>query len=77
MQALAPSGGWRVDSGTSLFKGVAIFLQESFFENITKSRQDTPDSILGTIKTEDIFGLVNPSNIKSFSLTLLARSRQQ
>lgn len=66
VQALTPGGGRRVDSGTSLFKGVAVFLTESYFEGIAKNRR--PDALLGPINKEDIFGLINPSNLKSFSL---------
>lgn len=66
VQALTPGGGRRVDSGTSLFKGVAVFLTESYFEGIAKNRR--PDTLLGPINKEDIFGLINPSNLKSFSL---------
>jgi hypothetical protein len=66
VQALTPGGGRRVDSGTSLFKGVAVFLTESYFEGIAKARR--PDALLGPINEGDIFGLINPSNLKSFSL---------
>lgn len=66
VQGLTPGGGRRVDSGTSLFKGVAVFLAESYFEGIARGRR--PDSVLGPINKEDIFGLINPSNLKSFSL---------
>lgn len=66
VQALTPGGGRRVDSGTSLFKGVAVFLTESYFEGIARARR--PDTVLGPIDKGDIFGLINPSNLKSFSL---------
>jgi hypothetical protein len=68
VQAKTPNGGSRVDSGTSLFKGVAVFLTASYFEGIARDRASRPDTVLGNISAQDTFGLINPSNLKSFSL---------